>query len=304
MIKNIKILNNLNQRLDKYLKHKYTSLTQGLIKKNIRKKNILINNSITKANYLVKLNDELKILNFHEALYKNKIIFKKNIKIPKEILNQFKRSIKFENNDFIVLDKWPQIATQGGSKINISIDHIIKNINSQYRLVHRLDKETSGLLLIAKNLYYAKKLSYLFKQKEITKYYIALCEGNPKNNYSQVKLEIKNKKLKIENTLTNYKLLIKNKGISSILFNPQTGKTHQLRIVSKNLGCPIVGDQKYNIHSKYSKEKLMLHAIALKFEVNTKKFEFISKLPDHFLSFVKKNNLKISKDLKEYLNSF
>ena len=304
MIKNIKILNNLNQRLDKYLKNKYTSLTQGFIEKNIRKKNILINNSITKSNYLVKFNDELKILNFHEALYKNKIIFKKNIKISKEILNEFKRSIKFENNDFIVLNKWSQIATQGGSKINISIDHIIKNINSQYRLVHRLDKETSGLLLIAKNLNYAKKLSYLFKQKEITKYYIALCEGNPKNNYSQVKLEIKNKKLKIENTLTNYKLLNKNKGISSILFNPQTGKTHQLRIVSKNLGCPIVGDQKYNIHSKYSKEKLMLHAIALKFEVNTKKFEFISKLPDHFLSFVKKNNLKISKDLKEYLNSF
>tara|TARA_B100000900_G_scaffold397269_1_gene397430 strand:- start:435 stop:1349 length:915 start_codon:yes stop_codon:yes gene_type:complete len=304
LIKNIKILNNLNQRLDKYLKNKYTSLTQGFIEKNIRKKNILINNSITKANYLVKFKDELKILNFHETLYKNKIIFKKNNKISKEILNRFKKSIKFENNDFIALDKWPEIATQGGSKINISIDHIIKNINSQYRLVHRLDKETSGLLLIAKNLNYAKKLSYLFKQKEIIKYYIALCEGNPKNNHSQVKLEIKNKKLKIENTLTNYKLLNKNKGISSILFNPQTGKTHQLRIVSKNLGCPIVGDQKYNIHSKYSKEKLMLHAIALKFEINTKKFEFISKLPDHFLSFVKKNNLQISKDLKEYLNSF
>ena len=304
MIKNIKIKENYEVRLDKYLKNLYTSLTQSFIEKNIRKKNILINNSITKANYLVKLNDELKILNFHETLYKNKIIFKKNIKVSKEILDEFKRSIKFENNDFIVLNKWSQIATQGGSKINISIDHIIKNINSQYRLVHRLDKETSGLLLIAKNLNYAKKLSHLFKQKEITKYYIALCEGKPKNNYSQVKLEIKNKKLKIENTLTNYKLLNKNKGISSILFNPQTGKTHQLRIVSKNLGCPIVGDQKYNIHSKYSKEKLMLHAIALKFELNKKKFEFISKLPDYFLSFVKKNNLKINKDLKEYLNSF
>ena len=304
MIKNIKILNNFNQRLDKYLRFKYSSLTQGFIEKNIRKKNILINNNSTKANYLVKLNDELKILNFHEKLYKNKIIFKKNIKISKEILTKFKRSIIFESNDLIVLNKWSQIATQGGSKIQTSIDHIIKNINSQYRLVHRLDKETSGLLLIAKNLDYAKKLSYLFKQKEITKYYIALCEGNPKNNFSQVHLKIKNKKLKIENTLTNYKLVNNNRGISSILFNPQTGKTHQLRIVSKNLGCPIVGDQKYNIHSKYSKEKLMLHAIALKFELNTKKFEFISKLPNHFVSFIKKNNLKISKDLKEYLNTF
>jgi len=304
LIKNIKILNNLNQRLDKYLKHKYTSLTQGFIEKNIRKKNILINNSTTKANYLVKVNDELKILNFHETLYKNKIIFKKNLKISKEILDKFKRSIKFENNDFIVLNKWSQIATQGGSKINISIDHIIKNINSQYRLVHRLDKETSGLLLIAKNLNYAKKLSSLFKQKEITKYYIALCEGNPKNNNSQVKLEIKNKKLKIENTLTNYKLLSKNKSISSILFNPQTGKTHQIRIVSKNLGCPIVGDNKYNFYSKYKKENLMLHAFALRFTINTEKFEFISILPDYFLNFIKKNNLKINSDLKNYLNSF
>ena len=99
-------------------------------------------------------------------------------------------------------------------------------------------------------------------------------------------------------------MLNKNKGISSILFNPQTGKTHQLRIVSKNLGCPIVGDNKYNIHSKYTKENLMLHAFALKFKINTKKFVFISKLPDYFLSFIKKNNLKINNNLKEYLDSF
>ena len=303
MIKNIKILNNFNQRLDKYLKKNYTSLTQGFIEKNIRKKNILINNSSTKASYLVKFNDDLKILNFHEKLYKNKIIFKKNIKISREILIEFKKSIIFENNDFIVLNKWSKIATQGGSKIKTSIDHIIKNINEQYRLVHRLDKETSGLLLIAKNLDYAKKLSFLFKQKEITKFYIALCEGNPKNNVSQVKLEIKTKKLKIEDTLTNYKVLNKNKNISSILFNPHTGKTHQLRIVSKNLGCPIVGDNKYNVYSKYTKENLMLHAFALRFTINKKKFEFISNLPNDFFNFIKKNNLKINRDLKNYLNS-
>ena len=304
MIKNIKIKNNVNLRLDKYLKYKYTSLTQGFIEKNIRKKNILINNSSTNANYKVKLNDDLKILNFHEKLYKNKIIFKKIINISKETFAEFNRSIIFENNDFIVLNKWSQIATQGGSKIKTSIDHIIKNINSNYRLVHRLDKETSGLLLIAKNLDYAKKLSYLFKQKEITKLYIALCEGKPKNNNSQVNLEIKNKKLKIENTLTNYKVVNTNRSISSIVFNPQTGKTHQLRIVSKNLGCPIVGDNKYNIHSKYKKESLMLHAFALKFTIDTKQYEYISKLPDVFLKFIKKNNLKINRDLKKYLNIF
>ncbi len=303
MIKNIKIKKDYQIRLDRYLKKCFTSLTQSFIEKNIRKKNILINNSVTKAKYLVKLNDELKILNFHETLYKNKIIFKKNIKITKEILSEFKKSIIFENNDFIVLNKWSQIATQGGSKIKTSIDHIIKNINEQFRLVHRLDKETSGLLLIAKNLNYAKRLSFLFKQKQITKFYVALCEGNPKNNVSEVKLKIKNKKLKIEETLTNYKVLNKNNKISSILFNPQTGKTHQLRIVSKKLGCPIVGDNKYNVYSKYAKENLMLHAFALRFSINNKKFEFISNLPEYFINFMKKNNLKINKDLKNYLSS-
>tara|TARA_A100001011_G_scaffold383277_1_gene454253 strand:+ start:1427 stop:2341 length:915 start_codon:yes stop_codon:yes gene_type:complete len=303
LIKNIKIKKDYQIRLDRYLKKCFTSLTQSFIEKNIRKKNILINNSVTKAKYLVKLNDELKILNFHETLYKNKIIFKKNIKITKEILSEFKKSIIFENNDFIVLNKWSQIATQGGSKIKTSIDHIIKNINEQFRLVHRLDKETSGLLLIAKNLNYAKRLSFLFKQKQITKFYVALCEGNPKNNVSEVKLKIKNKKLKIEETLTNYKVLNKNNKISSILFNPQTGKTHQLRIVSKKLGCPIVGDNKYNVYSKYAKENLMLHAFALRFSINNKKFEFISNLPEYFINFMKKNNLKINKDLKNYLSS-
>ena len=149
-----------------------------------------------------------------------------------------------------------------------------------------------------------KKLSSLFKQREITKFYIALCEGSPKNNYSQVKLEIKNKKFKIQNTLTNYKVINNNNKISSIIFNPQTGKTHQLRKVSKSLGCPIVGDNKYNAYSKYTKENLMLHAFALRFSINNKKFEFVSNLPDYFLNFIKKNDLKFNNDLKNYLNFF
>ena len=304
MIKNIKITKNYKVRLDKYLKNLYTSLTQSFIEKNIRKKNILINNHRTKSNYLVKINDNLSILNFHEQIYKNKIIFKKNIKIDKKDLIKFEKSIIFQNSDFFVLYKWADIATQGGSKIKISIDHIIKYINLNYRLVQRLDKDTSGLLLIAKNLTFAKYFSTLFKQKKITKYYIALCEGNPKNNISQVTLNIKNKKQKFEDSLTNYKILYKKNGISQILYNPKTGKTHQLRIVSKNLGCPIIGDKKYNIFSKFKNEKLMLHAYSLRFSIEDQIFEFIADLPDHFLAFTKNNKLKIMSNYKKHLNVF
>ena len=90
-------------------------------------------------------------------------------------------------------------------------------------------------------------------------------------------------------------MLIKNKGISSILFNPQTGKTHQLRIVSKNLGCPIVGDNKYNIikQKKKNEKKLMLHAYKIKFLINNKKFNFEAKPPSYFNNFLNKKRLII-----------
>ena len=217
---------------------------------------------------------------------------------------KFNKSIIFQNDDYLILNKWEGIATQGGSKINLSIDHIIKNINLNYRLVHRLDKETTGLLLIAKNLKYAKYFSTLFKQKNIRKYYLALCEGVPKHDKSEVNLNIKNKKLKTEKSLTKYKLLNKKNGISQLLYNPKTGKTHQLRIVSKNLGCPIVGDNKYNGLSKFRNAKLMLHAYALKFSIENKLFEYFVDLPDHFLNFINKNNLKLIKNYQTYLDSF
>ncbi len=304
MIKKINIKKGYEVRLDKYLKNLFTSLTQSFIEKNIRKKNILINNSRTKANYVVKLNDNLSLLNFHEELYKNKIVYKKNIKISENDLKKFNKSIIFQNKDFLVINKWAEIATQGGSKVNVSIDHIIKNINLNYRLVHRLDKETSGLLLISKNLKYARYFSRLFKQKLITKFYIALCEGSPKNKNSKVFLNIKNKNQEIEKTITNYCVIGNKKNITQILYNPETGKTHQLRKVSKNLGCSIIGDQKYNINSKYNNEKLMLHAFALKFTINEEKFSFISELPNYFLTFIKKNKLKFKENLEKELNSF
>ena len=295
MIKKIHIKKDYEVRLDKYLKNLFTSLTQSFIEKNIRKKNILINNSRTKANYVVKLNDNLIILNFHEELYKNKIIYKKNIKIVDKDLKNFNKSIIFQNDDFLILNKWSSIATQGGTKINTSIDDIINKISEDYKLVHRLDKDTSGLLIISKNKNTAKLFGHLFKSSLIKKTYLAICEGKPRLKESNVDLNIKNKFNKIEITKTFYKQLYNYKGLSLILYKPITGKTHQLRIVSKNLTCPIVGDNKYNNQSKYKNEILKLNAHALEFVINDKKYIFKSDLPKDFKDFAKKNNLKYLK---------
>ena len=297
MIKQFKIEEKLSLRLDKYLKIKFSALTQSFIEKNIRKKNILVNNFKTSAKYLIQFNDEIKILNFHKDNYTNKITFKKIKQIPSKIIENFKRCIVFENEDFIIFNKWSSISTQGGSKINISIDDIIKFISPEYRLVHRLDKDTSGLLIIAKNIKTAKIFGNLFKLGVIEKTYIALCEGKPRLKESNIDLDIKNKLNKIEKTKTSYKVLDTKSSISLILYKPLTGKTHQLRIVSKKLGCPIIGDRKYNSYSKFQNQALKLNAFQLKFLFKNQKFEFNSKLTKDIDTFMKKNKFK---DLNKY----
>ena len=110
-----------------------------------------------------------------------------------------------------------------------------------------------------------------------------------------VELDMKNKFEKIDKTETYYKVLYFHGGVSFILFKPKTGKIHQIRKVSKNLGSPILGDNKYNSHSIFKKENLMLNAYELKFIIDNKDFKFCTDIPDHFNLFIKKNRLKSMK---------
>jgi len=292
-------------RIDRWLKRNFSSLNQNFIEKNLRKGLIKINGNKIKANYKVLKNDIVNIFNYSKDNYRNTIKKLVHTNIPKDLNNKFNKSIIFENKDFIVINKWSDITTQGGNKKNISIDDIIKKLSRNYNLVHRLDKETSGLLLIAKNLKTTKIFSKLFKEQKINKIYIAICQGMPKNFNSEVKLEIVSKKNSSKNTqsITKYKVLKNKKKMSIIIFRPLTGKTHQLRIVSKYLNCPIVGDKKYNKQKKYNREKLKLNAFFLKFEINKKEYEFRSKLPNHFDKFLLKNeiSLKLDKNLNNFL---
>ena len=307
MLKNFKVKEKDEEtRIDRWLKRNFSSLSQNFIEKNLRKGLIKINQSKVKANYKVIKNDIVNIFNYSKDDYRH--IVKKLIhnRIPKDLINKFERSIIFENKDFIVINKWSDIATQGGNKKNISIDDIIKKISKNYNLVHRLDKETSGLLIIAKNLKITKFFGKLFKEQKIKKIYVAICQGVPKNLNSVVKLRIVNKK-KLPNTsqsVTKYKVLKNKNKISIILFRPLTGRTHQLRIVSKHLSCPIIGDKKYNKQKKYKLEKLKLNAFFLQFAISDKEYEFKSKLPNHFDEFLYKNEIDpiFDKDLNSFLH--
>ena len=143
----------------------------------------------------------------------------------------------------------------------------------------------------------------MFKEHLINKIYIASCQGSPKNAESIVNLSIVDKKdsTKKSDSITGYKVYQTNNNLSNIIFFPKTGKTHQIRIVAKHLGCPIVGDTKYNKQNKYNFEKLKLNSHFLKFFFKNKEYEFFSVLPKHFNDFFKKNklnNIKVENLLK------
>ena len=283
-----------DQRIDRFLKRNFQNLSQSFIEKNLRKKNILLNKHLTKSNQIIKIDDKITIKNFSEEIYQKFERKKSNLNINKSLITNFKKSILYENDNFLIIDKWSGIASQGGSNIVISIDTIIKNISDDYNLVHRLDKETSGLMIIAKNLKYTRLFGKLFKSQKLKKTYLAICDGMPKLKESYVNLNIKNNSDKVIKTQTFYKILSYNNKTSLIKFEPQTGKKHQLRIVAKNLGCPIVGDIKYNLNSNKKKENLKLNAFMLEFVIEDNQFKITSSIPKDFTDYLKFKDIKFN----------
>ena len=283
-----------DQRIDRFLKRNFQNLSQSFIEKNLRKKNILLNKHLTKSNQIIKVDDKITIKNFSEEIYQKFERKKSNLTINKSLITNFKKSILYENDNFLIIDKWSGIASQGGSNIVISIDTIIKNISENYNLVHRLDKETSGLMIIAKNLKYTRLFGKLFKSQKLKKTYLAICDGMPKLKESYLDLNIKNNSDKVIKTQTFYKILSYNNKTSLIKFKPQTGKKHQLRIVAKNLGCPIVGDIKYNLNSNKQKENLKLNAFMLEFDIEDNQFKITSSIPKDFTDYLKFKDIKFN----------
>jgi len=286
-------------RIDRWLKKRFSLLTQSFIENKLRRGLIRINHKKIRSNYIVLAGDIVTITEYSGTIFSKIKISKSKKFIPKRISIKFQSSIIYESSDFIILNKWTGVSTQGAGKIDISINDIIKSISEEYNLVHRLDKDTSGLLIIAKNYKSAKFFSKLFRNHEVEKIYLAICQGIPKNLNSTVKLKMSKKSFSQNSqTITKYKTVNTSKKLSLMLYKPLTGKTHQLRIVSKYLNCPIIGDKKYSINDKYLREQLKLNAYFLKFVFKNHQFEFKSIIPKNFLEFMKNNNLVAPKDNK------
>ena len=290
-----------NMRLDRWLRNKLGNLPQGLIEKNLRLGKIKINKKKTKSSNKVQTNDKIDIFNFN---FEENIQQKKRLFIPSnEIIKSNEDLIIDNNEDFIVLNKSAGISVQGGTKSKKNLIDIFAKSEifqgSKPYSVHRLDKDTSGVFIIAKNRKSAQLLTTLFRLRKVHKTYLAICDGEIEKNFGEWNdqlIRYDNGKKIIEPAKTIFKVIDKNSNSSLVEMKPITGRKHQLRKQLFNIGHSIYGDKKYKSFSstKRLNKDLMLHSYQIKFKINDKKYTYKALLPDYFKKLLKIKRLNFS----------
>ena len=300
MKKSINVDKSFNDmRIDRFIRNHFGKIPQGLIEKNLRNGKLKLNQKKVKSSQKVKTGDKLNIynLNFEEKIEQ----LKKKYNPSNEIIKENEDLIIENNDNFVVLNKQSGISVQGGTKSKKNIIDIFAKSNlfrdEKPYSVHRLDKDTSGVFIIAKNRETAQLLTSLFRLRKVYKTYLAICNGEliliDKGVIKGDLIRFENKKKIVEKAETKYEILDKNNNATFIQLNPITGRKHQLRKQLFNLGNSIIGDKKYNStnNSKINNKNLMLHSYEIKFKINEKKYTFRATPPDYFRNMLKNKRL-------------
>ena len=287
-----------NMRFDRWFRNKLGKIPQGLIEKTLRTGKIKINKKKVKSSFKVKTNDKVDIFNFNFK----EIVIQKNIKFTptNEIIKANEELIIDNNKDFIVLNKSAGISVQGGTKSKKNLVDIFTKSEifqgTKPYSVHRLDKDTSGVFIMAKNRETAQLLTSLFRLRKVYKTYLAICNGEIEKNSGEWNDELiryDNGKKIIEKAKTIFKVIDKNSNSSLVEMKPITGRKHQLRKQLFSIGHSIYGDQKYKSPSsiKGINKNLMLHSYQIRFMIKDKKYTYKALLPDYFKKLLKTKRL-------------
>jgi len=278
-------------RLNRWFLREYPSLSLSRLQKLLRTKQIKVDGKRAETSTRLVAGQEIRLppLDNEKAPQKNDFVSKTDEKLIKDM-------VIYKDDNIIVLNKPSGIAVQGGTNQTRHIDGLLDalkfGLEDRPKLTHRIDKETSGLLVLARNRKYALVLTKAFREHALKKTYLALCEGCPKKKTGEIKsnLEKIGEKMVVvedgQKAVTEYEVL-DNIGtkFSLIEASPLTGRTHQIRVHLAHIKTPIVGDRKYGTRNMSAdlSSKLHLHAYQIDLScVMNKKCVVKAPIPDYF----------------------
>jgi 23S rRNA pseudouridine955/2504/2580 synthase len=287
-----------DMRIDRWIRNNLGNYPQGLIEKSLKSGKVKINSKKIKSSHKVKTGDVIDLFNFDFE----ETIVQKTIKFDpsEEVIKENEELIIDNNSDFIVLNKSSGISVQGGTKSKKNLIDIFTRSeifkNTKPFSVHRLDKDTSGVFIMAKHRESAQLLTSLFRLRKVHKTYLAICHGELQKDFGEWNDNLTrydNDKEIVERARTTYKVLDKNSICSLVEMKPITGRKHQLRKQLSNIGHSIYGDQKYrsSFSIKGINKNLMLHSYQIRFMINDIKHTYQALLPEYFKKLLKTKRL-------------
>lgn len=287
---------NIGKRIDVFLSE-VTDLTRSHAKKLCDDGCVKVNGVVAKGKKELKFDDKVEV-------------FIPEVRSLDAVPENIPIDVIYQDEDIAVVNK-PQgmtvhagNGTEGGTLVNALLYHLdsLSGINGVIRpgIVHRIDKNTSGLLVVAKNDKSHTALAKQLEDKTCRRIYVALVEGNVKEDSGTISTDIgrnKNDRTKMavvafgRNAVTDFKVLKRYDGYTLMEFSLRTGRTHQIRVHCQYMGHPIVGDKEYGFkNQKFKLDGQLLHARKLIFIHPTKNVEmqFEAPVPDYFTGIIKK----------------
>ena len=292
--------NDDGMRLNRWFMKYYPKLSLGHLQKLLRTKQIKVDGKRAETSLKLQAGQEVRVppLNLEENL----VVSKKEV--SKKDADFIRSLVIYKDDNIIVLNKPSGVAVQGGTNTKFHIDGMLEalcfELDEKPKLVHRIDKDTSGILVLARNRKYADELTKSFREHKLQKTYLTLVRGCPKNMQGEIRapLEKVGEKVMVTDNgkpaHTIYEVLdcVGDK-FALIMASPLTGRTHQIRAHMEYLGTPIVGDAKY-----FGKDRQRFANIADKLHLHAYKI-------DLSILYNKKMIIKapLSEHIKQSLNS-
>ncbi len=271
--------NSSGQRLDNYLMRELKGVPRARLYRALRKGEVRVNKGRVRADYRLVIGDLVRIPPLHQPTPSD------STSIPTRQLDQLGQRIVYEDDDLLVMDKPSGLAVHGGSGLSFGLIECLRQMRSEapyLELVHRLDRDTSGLILVAKRAVILRELHRQLREKHIDKRYLALVAGKWPRALRVVDAPLEKNILQSgermvrvnregKRAITEFHVVERLAGATLLEVRPITGRTHQIRVHAQHAGFPLLGDTKYSddrsaeFARQHGLKRLFLHAASLHF---------------------------------------